>query len=155
MRRVRVEGVGVDNYLQTVVVLRDVEAPRWLPIWIGHVEATAIQARLEGKVAARPLSHDLLKNLCAALNLRVIGINIHDLQNNTFIACITLEDQARQRHEVDSRPSDAIALAIRVDCPIFVSGTALEAMRDDVQESEEDIERFKRLVEDVNLEGGA
>ncbi len=153
MRRVRVEGVGVDTFLNTVVVLRDVETPQWLPIWIGHEEAKSIAAQLEGKQPVRPLSHDLLRSLIVAIKVKVLGINVHDLQDNTFFACITLEDDKHKRHDLDARPSDAIALAIRVQCPIFVSGAALEAMRTNPQEREDDLDRFQRLVEGVNLGG--
>lgn len=152
MRRVRVEGVGMDNYLQTVVVLRDVESPRWLPIWIGPAEAHSIALHLEDKDPPRPLSHDLLKNILLMLHAHIVRINIHDLQDNTFLASITLEDKSG-RHEIDSRPSDAIALAVRAKCPIFVSGAAAAAMREDTQESVEDIERFKKLVEGIEFEG--
>lgn len=151
MRRVRVEGVGMDNYLQTVVVLRDVEEARWLPIWIGPAEAHSIAMQMEDKIPTRPLSHDLLKNIIGTLNAQIVRINIHDLQDNTFFASIIIEEKGR-RLEIDSRPSDAIALAVRTKSPIFVSGRAMDAMREDTQESVEEIERFKRLVEDIEFE---
>jgi hypothetical protein len=146
----RVEGVGMDNYLQTVVVLRDVEAPKWLPIWIGPAEAHSIAMHMEDKLPQRPLSHDLLRNILSQLSVRVIRVTIHDLQDNTFYAFITIED-TDGRHEIDSRPSDAIALAVRTDAPIFVTGPVEDAMREDTQESTEEIERFKKLVGDLDF----
>jgi bifunctional DNase/RNase len=112
------------NY-QRVVILREKDADRYLPIWIGPAEADAIAVRLQDVSVARPLTHDLLRNLIEQLGGRVVHILVNDLANDTFFARIVLEVNG-QTMEVDSRPSDAIALAVRVDAPIYVDEAVLD-----------------------------
>lgn len=150
MIRMQIEGVGLDQLLQTVVVLRDLEGGRILPIWIGPAEAQSIAWALEGKEPPRPFAHDLLRNILAQLNASVLRIVIHDLQENTFYALISLKTPKGVK-ELDCRPSDALAMASRFNSPIFVAGKAMQALiREDSQDNGE-IERFKNLVEDVDL----
>lgn len=112
------------NY-QRVVILREKDADRYLPIWIGPAEADAIAVRLQDVSVARPLTHDLLRNMIETLGGRVSHIIVNDLSNDTFFARIVLELNG-ELIEVDSRPSDAIALAVRVAVPIYAEENVLE-----------------------------
>jgi len=112
------------NY-QRVVILREKDTDRYLPIWIGPAEADAIAVRLQDVSVARPLTHDLLKNLIDKLGGRVAYIVVNDLSNDTFYARIVL-DVNGETMEIDSRPSDAIALAVRVDAPIYAEDDVLD-----------------------------
>ena len=116
--------VSLMNY-QRVVILKERESDRYLPIWIGPAEADAISVRLQEVSVARPLTHDLLQSVIDALGAKVIHILVHDLSNDTFFAKIFIE-AAGQNMEIDSRPSDAIALAVRVKVPIFAEEAVLE-----------------------------
>ncbi len=116
--------VSLMNY-QRVVILKEKWADRYLPIWIGPAEADAIAVKLQGVSVPRPLTHDLLRSVIDALGASVSSILINDLKNDTFFAKIYLEIDGGQM-EVDSRPSDALALAVRVDAPIYVEEIVLD-----------------------------
>lgn len=126
MRELSIESIRLSlmNY-QRVVILREKDADRYLPIWIGPAEADAIAVRLQDVSVARPLTHDLLRNLIEQLGARVAYIVVNDLSNDTFFARIVL-DVNGETMEVDSRPSDAIALAVRVEAPIFAEDEVLD-----------------------------
>jgi hypothetical protein len=102
-----------------VVILKDLNAERYLPIWIGPYEAEAIALRLQNREVARPLTHDLLNNVIAELGGEISHIAVTALRNDTFYSLITVSLNGG-RLEIDSRPSDAIALAVRANVPIFV-----------------------------------
>lgn len=127
MLRMTVEGVGYDHLRQTVVVLKDWDGQKLLPIWIGTNEARAIAFELEGARPARPLSHDLLLNCLQAYGNRVTRVVINDLQDKTFYATIDIDTPQGIKH-IDARPSDAIAVAVRAKCALFVDGGALSAL---------------------------
>ena len=127
MLRMTVEGVGFDHHRQTVVVLKDWEGHKLLLIWIGPNEARSIALELEGAKPSRPLSHDLLFSCIQAAGGRITRIVINDLQEGTFFATLDIDTPHGIKH-VDSRPSDAIALAVRAKCPVFADGGALEAL---------------------------
>jgi len=116
--------VSMLNY-QRVVILKEKAAERYLPIWIGPAEADAIAVKLQEHQVPRPLTHDLLGNIIGALGAAVSSIIVCDLQNDTFFAKIVLAFNGNQI-EIDSRPSDAIALAVRVKVPIFAEETVLD-----------------------------
>src|SRR5262245_32014310 len=116
--------VSLMNY-QRVVILKEKSSDRYLPIWIGPAEADAIAVRLQDVSVARPLTHDLLRNMIETLGGRVVYILVNDLSNDTFFARIVL-DVNGDTVEVDARPSDAIALAVRVEAPIFADEGVLE-----------------------------
>ena len=116
--------VSLMNY-QRVVILREKTADRYLPIWIGPAEADAIAAKLQGVKLERPLTHDLLRSTIEALGAKVNSINIYDLKNDVFYAKILLAVDGGQI-EVDSRPSDALALAVRVEVPIYVDESVMD-----------------------------
>jgi len=108
-----------------VVILKDLESDRYVAIWIGPFEADAITVELQGVEVQRPLTHDLLKSIITELGARVTQIIVNDLKNDVFHARIILDYNGR-RMEIDSRPSDAIALAVRVKVPIYVEDTVME-----------------------------
>ena len=116
--------VSLMNY-QRVVILKEKMADRYLPIWIGPAEADAIAVKLQGVNVPRPLTHDLLGSVIDTLGARINSIIVTDLKNDTFYAKIALDVDGGQM-EVDSRPSDALALAVRVEAPIFVEETVLD-----------------------------
>jgi len=112
------------NY-QRVLILREKDSDRYLPIFIGPAEADAIAVRLQDVAVARPLTHDLLRNMIEQLGGRVAYIVVTDVSNDTFFARIVL-DVRGETMEVDSRPSDAIALAVRVEAPIYAEDAVLD-----------------------------
>ena len=116
--------VSLMNY-QRVVILKEKETDRYLPIWIGPAEADAIAVKLQGVNVPRPLTHDLLISVIDALGANVNSIVVNDLKNDTFYAKINLDIDGGKM-EVDSRPSDALALAVRVDAPIYVEESVLD-----------------------------
>ncbi len=120
-----------------VVVLKDVNSERFLPIWIGPCEAEAITVKLQEMPTPRPLTHDLLKSVIRELGGRVVHILISDLRQDVYYARIVV-DVAGEQIEIDSRPSDAIALAVRVSAPIFVSETVMDRA---ATEPDEDVEQ--------------
>jgi len=116
--------VSLMNY-QRVVILKEKMADRYLPIWIGPAEADAIAAKLQGVSLPRPLTHDLLRSVIDVLGASVHSVIVSDLKNDTFYARIILNVDGGQM-EVDSRPSDALALAVRVDAPVYVEESVLD-----------------------------
>jgi len=116
--------VSLMNY-QRVVILKEKLADRYLPIWIGPAEADAIAVKLQGVSVPRPLTHDLLYSIVDALGASVHSVIVNDLKNDTFYAKITLDVDGGQM-EIDSRPSDALALAVRVEAPIYVEESVLD-----------------------------
>ena len=116
--------VSLMNY-QRVVILKEKESDRYLPIWIGPAEADAIAVRLQEVAVARPLTHDLLRSIIDSLGASVDYVIVNDLSNDTFFARIMLQIDGRVM-EIDSRPSDAIALAVRVQVPIYADESVLE-----------------------------
>ena len=123
MREVDVLGVRVEMPTnQPIVLLRERDGGRYLPIWIGVAEATAIFIQLNDQTLPRPMTHDLLKAVIETLGAKVIKILVNDINQNTFFARIFLEQgEGGEKFEIDARPSDAIALALRTKSPIFVA----------------------------------
>jgi len=116
--------VSMVNY-QRVVILKEKMADRYLPIWIGLAESEAIAIKLQEVSVPRPMTHDLLHSVVDALGARVHSVTVSDLKNDTFFAKITLDIDGGQM-DVDSRPSDALALAVRADVPIYVEESVLD-----------------------------
>ena len=145
MIRVNVDSIRV-NLLsqQRMVMLREVDNRRYLPIWIGAFEAEAIGSAMQGHDPPRPLTHDLLRNMISELGGAVQNISIVQLQDNTFYAHIVV-DVRGVRREIDARPSDAIALGLRVDAPIYVAEQVMDQAgvtfnEEDEEEDEADAE---------------
>jgi len=111
-----------------IVVLKDVQGQAILPIWVGVYEANAIALEIEKVQTPRPMTHDLLKNVFLGLDVRVQKIVVNDLKDDTFYALIWVEREG-QMMTIDSRPSDALALALRMDCPIFVDDAVLKSSK--------------------------
>lgn len=109
-----------------IVVLKGVGTETVLPIWVGAFEANAIALEIEKVVPQRPMTHDLLRNVVLECNLSASSVVITDLQENTFYARIELKDKNGEPVMLDARPSDAIAIALRLDCPIFVEQKVLD-----------------------------
>jgi bifunctional DNase/RNase len=165
MVEVTIDSVRVSLMSQhRVVVLRETDGERFLPIWIGPFEADAITIQLQGVEVARPLTHDLLKSMINLLGGEVQRIVINDLNNDTFYARIVLEVEGEDV-EVDSRPSDAIALAVRCSVPLLVAEhvmdkasimpeeDAREEKRETGPAADEDLDVFRDFVEGLDLEG--
>ena len=138
MREMSVYGVSFDVvHKQPIVLLKTADANRYLPIWIGHPEAAAILMKLQGNEPPRPLTHDLLTAMLGTLDAEIVRVTVTELRDNTFYAVITLLRDG-QEIDVDSRPSDAIALAVRTDAQIYAadeviaeSGVEFEGEDDD------------------------
>lgn len=153
MVRMKVKVVGLDqNNMVPVVIITDRDEKGFIPIVIGPAEAGAISHGLEGKKHPRPLTHDLLKNLVETFNAKVDRIVIHDLKDETYYARICLKTKDGEV-EVDSRPSDAIALALRADAPIYVSEeVAAKALQVNEPHQDDDMEEFRKFLETVTPE---
>jgi len=121
---------------QRVVILKATKQERYLFIWIAHAEAYAIAVELQGTTSPRPLTHDLLKNIIGELSAKIVSIVISDLIDEIYYARIVL-DVAGRHVEIDSRPSDAIALAVRAKTPIFVEESVLDRAGVALEQSEE------------------
>jgi bifunctional DNase/RNase len=156
MQEMVIYGVSFDMVgKQPIVLLKTAEGNKFLPIWIGHPEAAAILMKLQGANTPRPMTHDLLTDMLEKLEARVIRIAVTELRENTFYAVVTVAVDGSEI-EIDSRPSDAIALAVRSDAPIFADDTvieesAIEFEHEDVNE-EEVVEEFKKFLDEVKPE---
>lgn len=160
MIQVTVEGIAIDQQNKTLVILRDPEETFCLPIWIGPAEAMAIQLELQQVKPPRPMSHDLMHNILNGLRVAVSCISIVEYRDNIFYAVITMIGANGRNYTVDARPSDAIALALRSRATIqvaehIVHEVAVPALFCDEDypppHPDKDIERFVRLIEDVDL----
>src|SRR5687767_3373790 len=130
-----------------IVVLKDEDDKFFLPIWVGIFEANAIALQLENVTTPRPMTHDLLRNMIAELNAQVTRIVINDLRDSTFFAQIRLL-MGGKTLELDARPSDAIALALRTEAPIFVAQSVLEQAQTVAPEVDaQDEEKMKKFLE--------
>ena len=138
---------------QPIVLLKTADGNRFLPIWIGHPEAAAILMKLQNASTPRPMTHDLVTDILGQLNAEVVRITVTELRENTFFAQITVQQDGSEV-EIDSRPSDAIALAIRSDAPIYaaesvIEESAIEFEGEEVNE-EEMVDEFKKFLENVS-----
>ena len=137
---------------QPIVLLKENEGERYLPIWIGAVEATAIAFALQGIETPRPMTHDLIRDLLRELDVSVDSIVISDLVEQTFFASIRMT-QNGSTAEVSSRPSDAIALAVRLSTPIFAAEEVLEQAGIELKDDEEtEVEKFREFLDQVSPE---
>lgn len=137
---------------QPIVLLKEEVGERYLPIWIGAAEAAAIAFALQGVVTPRPMTHDLMKDILEEVGGVVDHIVITDLREGTFYAMIHLS-QGGVTREISSRPSDAIALAVRYDCPIFAEESVVtEASILIPNEEEDEVEKFREFLESIEPE---
>ena len=150
MRQMKVDKLGIDLLTHDpVVILKDLEGKRYLPILIGPFEATAIALALEGTVVPRPLSHDLMRNLLESLSAKLEQIVIHDIKEATFYAKLIVRTNGEVQ-EIDARPSDGIALALRMHAPIFVTDKiTLEESVPDKKAEVQDSQKFKKFIDEL------
>ena len=149
MREVDVVGVRVEMPSnQPIVLLREVAGDRYLPIWIGAVEATAIAFAQQGVVPPRPLTHDLLKDLLGATGQELSEVRITEMRDGVFYALLVLSSGA----EVSARPSDSIALALRTGSRIVCSDEVLDEAGLEVPEEEDEVEKFREFLDNVSPE---
>jgi len=156
MREMQIYGVSFDMVgKQPIVLLKTTDDNRFLPIWIGHPEAAAILMKLQGADTPRPMTHDLMVDILDQVETKCERISITELRDNTFYASITLS-VAGTEIEIDSRPSDALALAVRVSAPIFVAEEVIEEssieFEQGIEDNEQVVEKFKDFLDDVSPE---
>lgn len=158
MKEMVVHGVTYDMVgKQPIVLLKTVDGTRYLPIFIGHAEANAIMSKLQGTEPPRPMTHDLVGEILGGLDAQVARITVTELRENTFYALITLRSAAGlDEIDVDSRPSDAIAIAVRANAPIFAADKVIEEngieLEHDSDDRERMVEQFKEFLEEVSPE---
>ena len=153
MRELTVYGVSFDLIgKQPIVLLKTEDGNTFLPIWIGHPEAAAILMKLQGASTPRPLTHDLVTDMLGELGVEIVRITVTELKENTFYASITVQQNGSEI-EIDSRPSDAIALAVRAEAPIYaddkvIEESAIEFEGEEVNE-EEIVDEFRKFLDQV------
>ena len=156
MQEMVIYGVSFDMVgKQPIVLLKAVDTNKFLPIWIGHPEAAAILMKLQGASTPRPMTHDLLSDMLDQLDAKCERVAVTELRDNTFYASITISVNGSEL-EVDSRPSDAIALAVRSGAPIFaaedvIAESAIE-FEHEVEDTEEVVDKFKEFLDQVSPE---
>ena len=151
----KIRGLMMDPQTNNpIVVLKDVNGTAILPIWVGIYEASAIASEIEKQSTPRPMTHDLIRNLLFGLEAAVKKIVVSDLRDDTFYAVIWLERDG-QMISIDSRPSDALAIALRMDCPIFVDDAVLKTSRENASVAEvgnnEDLRKWLESLSDEDL----
>lgn len=155
MHEMSVYGISFDMVgKQPVVLLKSASGDRFLPIWIGHAEASAILSRLQDTETPRPMTHDLLANLLGELGAEVVKVTVTELREGTFYAVITLRREGQGEMEIDSRPSDAIALAVRAEAPIFVADEVIDEngveFAGKPEQDEDTVAKFKEFLDQVS-----
>src|SRR5665213_1462993 len=151
MRQMKVDKLGIDLLTHDpVVILKDLDGSHYLPILIGPFEATAIALALEGAPVPRPLSHDLMRTMLETLGGRLEQVIIHDIRESTFFAKLLVRIGDRME-EIDARPSDGIALALRTQTPIYVSDKIVleEASADKKHVDEGDMDKFRQFLDSL------
>jgi uncharacterized protein len=150
MRQMKVDKLGIDLLTHDpVVILKDLDGKRYLPILIGPFEATAIALALEGTQVPRPLSHDLMRTMLESMHATLEQIVIYDIKDSTFFAKLIVR-QNGDTQEIDARPSDGIALALRMQAPIYVSDKiVLEETVTDKKAEAEEVQRFRKFIEEM------
>jgi len=175
MIEMTVEGIGIDPQNQPLVLLRDEDRKTFVPIWIGPAEAISIQMELDNRQRPRPMTHDLISNVFREMGIRLIKVTVNDFSDQVYYASLHLQigESEKDIQEIDARPSDAIALALRAKCAILVSDSVAEKTGIQVEEAEdsadsntddaiddndedaspEEIDKFIKLLEGVDLGG--
>ena len=147
-------GLGFDpKNMSPIILLKDMEERNFLPIWIGMFEAAAIAMELQDFKPPRPMTHDLMTKTIEALNGKILKIVISEIIENTFYAIIEIETKDKQLIKIDARPSDAIAISVRVKKPIFVSETVMaKAKMVNSDKDEEETKNFKSFIDNIKPE---
>ena len=157
VQRMTIYGVSFDMVgKQPIVLLKTVDGNKFLPIWIGHPEAAAILMKLQGASTPRPMTHDLLSDVLDQMEAKCEKVSVTELRDNTFFASITISMNGSEL-EIDSRPSDALALAVRTSAPIFaaddvIEESAIEFEGEEVEDQEQVVEKFKDFLDNVTPE---
>src|ERR687886_265121 len=157
MQEMVIYGVSFDLVgKQPIVLLKTSDGNKFLPIWIGHSEAAAILMKLQGASTPRPMTHDLVADILGQLDAQVTRNTVTELKENTFYASITVQQDGSEI-EIDSRPSDAIALAVRAEAPIFaaeavIEESAIEFEHDEEVNEDAVVEEFKKFLDEVKPE---
>jgi bifunctional DNase/RNase len=143
---------------QPIVLLKTADGNKFLPIWIGHPEAAAILMKLQSQAPPRPMTHDLVSDMLEQLGAQIVKITVTELRENTFYAQITVQQDGSEI-EIDSRPSDAIALAIRAEAPIFaadrvIEESAIEFEGDEIDQDrlDEEVAKFRNFLDEVTAD---
>ena len=159
MQEMLIYGVSFDLVgKQPIVLLKTADGNKFLPIWIGHAEAAAILMKLQSQTSVRPMTHDLVSDVLEQLGASISKITVTELRENTFYAQITLQQDGGEI-EIDSRPSDAIALAIRAEAPIFaadrvIEESAIEFEGEEIDQDrlDEEVAKFRNFLDEVTPE---
>ena len=152
MIEMKVMGIALDTRTGSpIVVLHDKENRKALPIWIGSAEASAIIRKIENLTVSRPMTHDLIINIIEKTGYEIDKIEINDVEKDTYYATIFLRGKDDSIIEIDSRPSDAIAVAIRVDAPIFVTANVISngSVSTDSAKDEAEAQEFKEFIQSI------
>ena len=152
MIEMKVMGIALDTRTGSpIVVLHDKDNRKALPIWIGSAEASAIIRKIENLTVSRPMTHDLIINMIEKLGYTLDKIEINDVEKETYYATMFIKDKDGNLTEIDSRPSDAIAVAIRVEAPIFVTANVISngSVSTDSAKDEEEAQEFKNFVQSI------
>jgi bifunctional DNase/RNase len=153
--KMNIRGLMIDPVSNMpIIILKDPDGDAVLPIWVGIFEANAIAMQLEKIASPRPMTHDLLRNVIEGLDVSIDRVEITDLKDNTFFALIHL-NRGGETLTIDARPSDAMALALRADAPIFVGQAVLDKSSDgsgEDNDQSEETERLRRWLETVDPE---
>ncbi len=151
--KMKLEGVRIEVPSQRpILLLKEEKGNRYLPIWIGPYEASAIALEMSNIKTPRPMTHDLIINIINDLNISINNIEITDLKDNTFYAIINIKNKDSKVIRVDSRPSDAIATAVRIKCDIFVAEHVLESSGLEIQSIDEEVKKFKEFLNHITPE---
>ena len=157
LRRMVVSGLTIDPFSNSpIMILKDTDSDKAVPIWIGLLEATAIASELENIKFSRPMTHDLLRNIMETMEIQVTKVVVCDLRDNTYFALIYLQKDGEEV-SIDARPSDAIALALRTKCPIYVAEAVIQkARRVDLSAQEaissEDAKKWTEILEALDAD---
>ena len=152
-----ISGLTIDPLTNSpIVILKEVDGEKTLPIWIGLLEATAIASDLEDIQFSRPMTHDLLKNIIGLVDIKVNKIEVCDLKNNTYYALIYLDHNGKEI-SIDARPSDALALSLRVGAPIFVAEEVIKKSKQidltaEPEDKSEQGKKWQEILENLNPE---
>ncbi len=153
MLEMKVMGIAIDTRTGApIVVLHDLDNRKALPIWIGSAEASAIIRKIENISVTRPLTHDLIIDIIKKTGYEIDRVEINDVENDTYFADICLKDKNRENEiRIDSRPSDAIAVAIRADVPILIGTSVMAegAISVNSQKEEEEAQEFKSFIQNI------
>lgn len=156
LRPMTISALAIDSTNNPIVILKEIEGGRTLPIWIGLLEANAIAVEMEGIKFPRPMTHDLIRNIMEMTDVQVTRVEICDLRNNTYYALIYLTHNGKELR-VDARPSDALALSLRLNVPIFAAEKVIDQsvqidLKVEAADNSTEGKKWQKLLEDMDPE---